>query len=427
MKRYSDKIACPKWTRDLHETDLYQIDYVTGKVFEVLRNSGYWRIDTPTFEHAEVFKSSWHFDPNKCYTFQDKSGRDLVLRTDINAPMIRSILNNPTTYKLPLKLFSCDKVFRYRNGKKREFRMWGIEVFGVENYGAEIDILLSVWKIIKSLGFTDFRVKYNHIGLIATIIRVFLDKYGGDTRQINDMIYSLRYGDKEVVMEQLRTIGLGESEIQFVVGILEKDENNFEWLKWLKWLHADVDVIIWEIESFYEWTKKFWIESIFCPSELHGTWFYSGLTYKVYLEDIEDEMADWWRYDTMAQALWWTSIAATWLWFWIERLVRFMKLKWKSAPNETRKILIFTKDQDAQIALERNLQEFWDMQAGFTLELDFLNNKLSRSLEYAWNKWYSLLIYIENGNYRVIDVKDKTEKISQVVRLSISEIMSQII
>ena len=88
----------PRGTEDLFEPQLLKIEAVTSRLFKEARAWGFTRIDLPTFEHDEVFKRTAEFSEDTSYLFFDKSGRSLVLRPDINAPITRAVINNLSSF-----------------------------------------------------------------------------------------------------------------------------------------------------------------------------------------------------------------------------------------------------------------------------------------------------------------------------------------
>lgn len=416
------KIACPKWTRDLHEKELYKIDKVTNKIFEILRWNWYQRIDTPTFEHTDVFKKSGGFFPDKCYVFSDKSWRELLLRTDINAPISRSILNNPTLYTLPEKLFFCDKIFRYRNWKKREFRMCWIELYWVDTFSAELDIFMALEKIIKATGFSDYRIEFNNLKLIQKLLYIILENNWLDSSNLDEYIYTLRHGNS---IEVLNNLNIKSEDKNLISALLENKENNFELLEDLTKKFPELKDIKDEIEFFYNLMQQYWINCIFKMSELHWTWFYSWLTYKIFVDNIEDELWDGWRYDNMTASLWWKTIPATWIWFWIERLIRFMDSKGSSELFLwNKKILFYVKDEAIKLDIYKYLAEN-DIE-DVTIEVDIMSKKTSDAIKYAKKKDYNYVIVVDKSEYKIINIVDNVSFVKACTSFDILDALNSL-
>lgn len=422
----NNKLDCPKWTRDIHENELHTIDFVTNRIYEILRWNWYQRIETPVFEYSEIFKRSWYFNPDKCYVFNDKWGREMVLRTDINAPLSRSLINNSQFYKNPVKLFFCDKVYRYRNGKKREFKMCWIELYWSNSFFSEIDIIITMSKIVKEVWFSEITVQFNNLKLIYELLWIIFIKNNIPNNKVNEFIYKLRHESSQTCINILIEMGISDIDIELIISIIKNEENSFILLEKIIEIYPQLESIKNEIYIFYELLKNLWINSYFKISELHWSWFYDWLTYKLFVDDIENELWDWWRYNNMTNLLWWKQIPATWIWFWIERLIRFMKLKNIEISNTNKKVLFFTRDEEVKLSFYKDLNN--STFNGYTIELDFENDKESKVIKYAESKKYDYVIFINNLNwirsYKVINLKSNTNFVKQYTTLRIDEILS---
>ena len=76
MPDIRDKFKPPKGTKDLFESDLLQQERMESLFFATARSFGFQRIETPVFEHFEVFNSTSRLNREKCYNFNDKSEED---------------------------------------------------------------------------------------------------------------------------------------------------------------------------------------------------------------------------------------------------------------------------------------------------------------------------------------------------------------
>ncbi len=100
----------------------------------VTRRFGYGEVGTPTFEHAQLFiATSGPEIVAELYAFRDKGGRELALRPELTAPVIRFYLNELQGRPKPLKVFYLGTCYRYdepQYGRYREFHQFGVEILG---------------------------------------------------------------------------------------------------------------------------------------------------------------------------------------------------------------------------------------------------------------------------------------------------------
>lgn len=112
---------------------------------DLFRRYGYRRIETPAFEHTEVFERGLEAGSDivtkEMYTFQDKGGRSLTLRPEGTAPVVRAVLEHGLHRgPLPIKLYYTLPMFRHERpqaGRQRQFTQVGVEALG--SAGPEID------------------------------------------------------------------------------------------------------------------------------------------------------------------------------------------------------------------------------------------------------------------------------------------------
>ena len=78
------------------------------------------------------------------YTFEDRKGRSLTLRPEGTAPVMRAYLAEMQEQPSPFKAYYLTRMYRYarpQEGRYREHRQFGIEVFGVEDPAADVEVI----------------------------------------------------------------------------------------------------------------------------------------------------------------------------------------------------------------------------------------------------------------------------------------------
>ena len=120
---------------------------------------GFDEIVTPIFEFTEVFARpiGEHTDivAKEMYSLKDRGGEDLSLRPENTAGVVRAVLSNGLTQSTPLKFFYCGPMFRYerpQKGRFRQFHQIGVELLGVQQAQADIEVIALGRRILKELG-----------------------------------------------------------------------------------------------------------------------------------------------------------------------------------------------------------------------------------------------------------------------------------
>src|SRR4029077_16229989 len=123
---------------------------------------GFAEIATPIFEFTEVFARpiGEHTDivAKEMYTFSDRGGEEVTLRPENTAGVVRAVLSNGLTQSTPLKFFYSGPMFRYerpQKGRFRQFHQIGVELLGVAQAQADIEVIALGSRILKELGIGD--------------------------------------------------------------------------------------------------------------------------------------------------------------------------------------------------------------------------------------------------------------------------------
>src|SRR5712691_11106313 len=120
---------------------------------------GFAEIATPIFEFTEVFSRpiGEHTDivAKEMYTFADRGGEEVTLRPENTAGVVRAVISNGLAQSLPLKFFYSGPMFRYerpQKGRFRQFHQIGVELIGVPQPQADIEVIALGSRILGELG-----------------------------------------------------------------------------------------------------------------------------------------------------------------------------------------------------------------------------------------------------------------------------------
>jgi histidyl-tRNA synthetase len=168
-------IQRPRGTRDFLPEDSFKRGAIRKRMQDLLERWGYQEISTPTFEHLELFTiKSGQSITEEIYAFKDKGGRDLALRPELTAPVMRMYVSELQTAAKPLRLHYFGNCFRYerpQRGRFREFWQLGAELIGSDRPDAEAEVIALAQKLIESAGVSgDLHLGY--LGLIRAMMRM---------------------------------------------------------------------------------------------------------------------------------------------------------------------------------------------------------------------------------------------------------------
>ena len=138
----------------------------------IFRHYGFTRISTPMMEMRDLIVRSVgeHTDvvSKELYEFQDKKGRDLVLKPESTAGVMRAYLENFTQDPQPVYLYYVEPHFRYdrpQKGRYRQFHQIGAEIIGERDPVLDAENIHMAVKILSDCGLKwKFTTKINTLG-----------------------------------------------------------------------------------------------------------------------------------------------------------------------------------------------------------------------------------------------------------------------
>jgi histidyl-tRNA synthetase len=163
----------PRGTRDFLPADTARRRYVESIMRDVARNWGYSEIITPTFEHLDLFTlKSGEGIVGELYNFTDKGGREMTLRPELTAPVMRLYVNELQSFPKPLKLFYFENCFRYerpQKGRFREFWQFGVELIGSGKPDSDAEVIALADAMLKAVGVKG-DLKIGNLAVIRTLL-----------------------------------------------------------------------------------------------------------------------------------------------------------------------------------------------------------------------------------------------------------------
>ena len=165
------ELSPPRGTLDLLPPEGSRMRALYDRAAELSRRYGYRYVETPVFEHTEVFArtagETSDVVTKEMYTFTDRGRRELTLRPEGTAPVMRAYLHRIKELPSPFKVYYLARMYRYAKpqaGRYREHRQFGVEVFGVEEPAADVEVIALGDAYLRSLGLSRYELQVNSIG-----------------------------------------------------------------------------------------------------------------------------------------------------------------------------------------------------------------------------------------------------------------------
>ena len=147
--------------------------YVEELIEGLMEKYNYEYFRTPIFESSNLFHrgvgETTDIVTKETYDFKDRGDRDLTLRPEGTASIVRSYIENKMygNHTIPVKAWYYGPMFRYerpQSGRFREFYQYGVEIFGTDDPIADAEVISIPVNLYRLLGLKGIKVNINTLG-----------------------------------------------------------------------------------------------------------------------------------------------------------------------------------------------------------------------------------------------------------------------
>lgn len=174
---------------------------IENVIRDVMQTYNYKELRTPIFEQTELFARGigqlTDIVSKEMYTFLDRGKKQLALKPEMTAPIMRAFIENKLYAINPLnKIYYIAPLFRQENpqaGRLRQFHQFGAEMLGSAEPFADVEMIDLVWTIYDRMGIKDLKLKINSVGdpacrnpyrkILQEYFRPILDQYCEDCQR----------------------------------------------------------------------------------------------------------------------------------------------------------------------------------------------------------------------------------------------------
>ncbi|HTX59827.1 MAG TPA: histidine--tRNA ligase, partial [Verrucomicrobiae bacterium] len=167
----ASNFTAPRGTQDVYPPESERWSALETRIRTLAQRFGYGEIRTPVFESTALFKrgvgEATDIVEKEMYTFLDKGEREMTLRPEITAPVVRAVLEHNLLAEGALRLFYVGPIFRYerpQKGRYRQSHQFGVECFGFAGAEADLEVISLAWELVRSYGISDAVLNINSIG-----------------------------------------------------------------------------------------------------------------------------------------------------------------------------------------------------------------------------------------------------------------------
>jgi histidyl-tRNA synthetase len=294
-----------KGARDFYPEDKRLQKYIFNRLRQAVELYGYEEYDTPILEPLEIFasKTCEEIVKEQTYLFEDRAGRKVVIRPEMTPSVSRLVAGRRQELAYPLRWYSIPNLWRYerpQKGRLREHWQLNVDIFGVADTSAEVEMMLLVNSIFQTFNAKPdmFDIRINSRQLTNYLLEDYLGLNQKTANMIGKLIDKLHKLERT---EFINKLDEALNDKQRAAGVPEKLLALLE-VKSLKSLPAEVQAqaAVADIESVLVSLGKAGISNArFDITLMRGFDYYTGIVFEVYDTNPENNrsMLGGGRYD----------------------------------------------------------------------------------------------------------------------------------
>jgi histidyl-tRNA synthetase len=156
---------------------------VIDRAEQIFGAAGYREMTVPLIEDRGLFERTSGEGSDvvtkEMYTFTDRGGRDIALRPELTAGLVRAYLQHGmATLPQPVRIFSSGNAYRYnrmQRGRLREFVQFDVEAIGSADPAVDAEIVALEMRWLTEIGMDGLELEINSIDTPAAR-RVYVDE-----------------------------------------------------------------------------------------------------------------------------------------------------------------------------------------------------------------------------------------------------------
>jgi len=146
-------------TRDFYPGDMRTRNWLFGKFHDAAKAHGFEEYDAPVLETEEIYtRKAGDEIISQLYSFEDKGGRRVSLRPEMTPSLARMVMARSGTLPTPIKWYSIPQCWRYertQRGRGREHYQWNVDIWGMSDIRADVELLSVMIHLLRSLGLDE--------------------------------------------------------------------------------------------------------------------------------------------------------------------------------------------------------------------------------------------------------------------------------
>ncbi|MFH1822034.1 MAG: histidine--tRNA ligase [Methanobacteriota archaeon] len=372
----------PRGTRDLFGEELAGIRHVIRKMEGIFKRHGYNEIETPMFEHLELFtKKSGSNVVNQLYAFKDKASRDLVLRPELTTPVMRFCIQKLRSSPKPVKLFYFGSCFRYEEPQSKRWRQFlqsGVEMIGTANPAADAEVASLANVVLRELGFKDYGIQIGHIRMLRELLAHAGVK--GDAQ--DSILRAIDSKEEKRISDEIKLAGIKSSDEKLLRSLLS--------------LKGDISVLdkagamlngvpraaaaMKNLQDILRYFGPLGVDNFSIDLGIaRGLDYYTDFVFEIYVGGVQ--VAGGGRYDGLVEQLGGEPTPGVGVAFGVDRIAQTMLSRGMVSFKDHLDCLVLPVDEKVREEAMKVVTEL--RRAGLSADTDFMGRGLSKAMQYA--------------------------------------------
>lgn len=401
-------IQKPKGTYDVYGEKGKTINYIEDLLKVLMEKYNYEYFRTPIFESSDLFHrgvgETTDIVTKETYDFLDRGDRNMTLRPEGTAGIVRSFIENKMYGDiLPKKAWYFGPMFRYerpQSGRFREFYQFGVEVFGSDNPLLDAEVISIPVNLYKMIGLKGIKVNINTLGdnESRNNYREALIEYFKP--HINELCSDCKERLEKNPLRILDCKVDAESEIiknapKTIDYLNEESKNHFEKVK--------------------EYLDAMGIEYVVNPNVVRGLDYYTHTVFEVEA-DIKDfgaqnVLCGGGRYNNLVEMIGGPKCSGVGFALGLERLLNAIEAENIELPINNGIDIYIAPMSENELTYSLSLLNALRL-SGFIVDIDTMNRKIANNFKQAdrLNANYVIIIGEDEVKSNVLTIKDNNTK-----------------
>jgi len=413
-----------KGTRDFFPKQMRLRNFIFQKMAEVSEQFAYEPYDGPLLEEIDLYraKSGDELINDQVYSFTDRGGREVAVRPEMTPTVARMVAQIHREVAKPIRWYAIPNLMRYekpQRGRLREFWQYNADIFGAGQNG-EVEIIQLAIAMMKSFGAnsSQFEVLINDRRFVDAVFVDLIGLPADLTKKLYKLVDAKNKMDETKFSQEVSAITNDEKKSQtFQEFVSLKTITEIENFAQKYSVTDKTQPLLSILKRFEKLGLNEYVK--FEPSIVRGLDYYTGIVFEIFDKhpDNRRAVAGGGAYANLLQIFNEQPLEGVGMGLGEVPLTEFLNSH-GLAPDFSKPVLDFLvahldpEGEELTAEIASKLRE-----KNKKVELFFGEAKVKKVFNYTDKKDVSYVVFVENGEIRVRDMKNRTETTTSLENL----------